>query len=200
MYLHGDSPKPSVSIKIGHYLKQCAHIVSVKTIVVGDKCMREKLQDFLLLYKNEWLTWVSATAQGQINENRFNKALGIPEEEDIMRYNEHFFKKENDFISSEFKNTDYSDVTKNTLAHIITFNRRTVGGEVQRLKTKAYMERNSSNKPLGMIEEKLSEADKNRGSRLQRIEVRGEKGNKSPILLTESMVKCTDFMLKVRKH
>lgn len=195
MYLKSNNCKPSTAIKIGNNLHHCASIILVNSIIGSKQTRKQKVEDFITLYKKEWLSTISAKAKTKIYEGKFNKPLAIPNETDVIALNVYIVTKEKSYIDHEFENVSYEDVTKNTLAHIIIFNRRRVG-EVQRLTIQTYLQRQKSNNPQGEIEQILSTADKKRNSMLQRVEVRGKKGNKVPIIFTPNMIICIDFILK----
>lgn len=56
-----------------------------------------KLEDFLTLYQSKWISSLSKPAQSVINETRFNKPSGIPNESDVFELNKnilYIFKKQ----------------------------------------------------------------------------------------------------------
>ncbi|XP_022089284.1 uncharacterized protein LOC110978529 [Acanthaster planci] len=83
------------------------------------------------------------------------------------------------------------------LAHVVLFNRRR-SGETERLLLGAY-EKVETNRDLQPeVFNSLGEVEKVLVQKLKRIEVRGKRGRKVPILLTREMVESIDFLNAAR--
>lgn len=98
-------------------------------------------------------------------DSKFNKPVGIPNEENMFKLNKYLFDNETEMVNTNFVKTKYMEVVKCTLAHVIVFNRRRCG-EVQRLLIQDYLTKEKSNTPQGEIKVILSEKDKRRSSAL----------------------------------
>lgn len=98
-------------------------------------------------------------------DSKFNKPVGIPNEENMFKLNKYLVDNETEMVNTNFVKTKYMEVVKCTLAHVIVFNRRRCG-EVQRLLIQDYLTKEKSNTPQGEIEVILSEKDKRRSRAL----------------------------------
>lgn len=76
-YLRNEKPSPTTAIKTSHNLEHCANVAIVEAIVKGNKSLREKFQDFLVLYKENYLSTIYSVAKGMVHEERFNKPIGV---------------------------------------------------------------------------------------------------------------------------
>lgn len=144
---------------MGRHLKKCAKIVRNRCIIEGDEGTRKKVEDFLLLYEDEWEERVSKPAKDTLDTRKYNKQIVLPSTDDIMSLNTYIKQTEHNFIDSDFENASYSEVAKIALAHLIIINRRRPG-EVALLEVESYRNRVKSTEPQGEIEEILSKSEK----------------------------------------
>ena len=69
-YQNGRYDIPSVALKLGYSLNQCAGILLSMSIIQGDVDLRKDAKDFMELYQREWKVEVSSRALGDLDERR----------------------------------------------------------------------------------------------------------------------------------
>ncbi len=84
-----------------------------------------------------------------------------------------------------------------TLAQLILFNRRREG-EVSRMEVTTYLQRNQTNMQDEILES-LSPFEKKLCENLTRVEVRGKRGRKVPILLPANVKESVELLIKTRE-
>jgi hypothetical protein len=186
-------------LKLGHSLKKCAFICKANAMQSGDCDMRDKAQDFLELCDLEWADSISTTALRTLSERQWNRPKRLPLAEDITKLTEYLRNKLEDAVkkleSSNCLPGDWKDVAKLTLVQVILFNRRR-SGEVERIPQSAYENRSCSfdddiMKTLSTWEQHLCKS-------LTRFEIRGKRGRKVPVLLTQQMKNNIDLLIESR--
>lgn len=73
---------------------KCANILIVQCIVDGNRNVQQKLNDFITLYEKEWSNIISTKARQIFYDSKFNKPVGIPNEENMFKLNKYFFDNE----------------------------------------------------------------------------------------------------------
>ena len=76
---------PSIALKVGHALVQCAGILKSEGLMEGNTTIQQTAADFVELYKSDWNVMVSSRALGTLHERRWNKAEKLPKNDDILR-------------------------------------------------------------------------------------------------------------------
>lgn len=90
----------------------------------------------------------------------------------------------------------WHNLSQVTLTQIILFNRRREG-EVSQMKMSSYLQRDT-NPMQDDILKSLSDFEKELCRTLARVEVRGKRGRKVPILLAPNMKDSVELLLKTR--
>lgn len=85
-----------------------------------------------------------------------------------------------------------------TLCEVILFNRRREG-EVSKMPLNAFTLRDTSSTHPD-VEHALSDLEKKLCKHFQRVEIRGKRGRKVPILLTPDMLTSMELLVKTRRN
>ena len=95
---------------------------------------------------------------------------------------------------------NYSELAQVCLALVILFNRRR-SGEAERMTLSAYTQtlETGSGKPDEVVLSTLNEFEKVLCQSHLRVEIRGKRGRKVPVLFTEEMKKYVDTLISLRK-
>ena len=190
---------PSLALKIGHSIKKCALILKSEGLVSGLSEKRKNAEELLMLYEAEWADSVSRSALFTLEENKWNKPQVLPLTGDISLLHK-YLKSQSEEVAEALTecvtSTSWQSLAKLTLTAIILFNRRR-SGEAQRLRIDAYRARltQATDAP---VEDSLSSTEKYLCRYFSRIEIRGKRGRKVPVLLTPKMVERIDLLLTTR--
>ncbi|XP_030856051.1 uncharacterized protein LOC105446919 isoform X2 [Strongylocentrotus purpuratus] len=197
----GKYATPSLALKLGHSLSMCATICRAEAIKQEDRITKLKAEDFEDLCKSEWRVEVSKGALQGLEEKRWNAPPAIPMTSEVTKVRQCVFKaiEENKAILQEAQypsGNTYASLAQAILADIVMFNRRR-SGEVQRLKlddiSKAKF---GDNNPEIMC--CLSQWEQQLCKELTRLEIRGKRGRKVPVLLTKEMSANIKFLSEKR--
>ena len=193
---------PSLCLRIGHSLHKCAGILESEGLRNGDKVLVEESQNFERLYKKEWSTDISKQALDTLEQARWNKPRTLPLAEDIMKLNDHLHqvtKKAVDGLTTDCNDPKrcYAQLAKASLAKIILFNRRR-SGEASRITMMDY-EKVSADQNEDIVTS-LSPWERDLCKHLERVEIRGKRGRKVPVLLTKEMKSSLDVLVEARDH
>lgn len=101
-------------------------------------------------------------------------------------------------LENKYDQLDYDNLSKMILAKLILFNRRRIG-EVQRVTIDSFKTKRTMN-PENDIYECLSDVEKRIAINFYHIEVRGKRGRKVPILMTQDTVHHIDLLIKFRNQ
>ncbi|XP_036416266.1 uncharacterized protein LOC118800194 [Colossoma macropomum] len=91
----------------------------------------------------------------------------------------------------------WAELAKTTLCEVIIFNRRREG-EVSKMSLNAFTLRDSSMTHPD-VEHALSDFEKKLCNHFQRIEIKGKRGRKVPVLLTPDMLVSMELLVKTRR-
>lgn len=192
---------PSVAMKIGHSIIQCADILESQ-LIIQDATEEEiqKVKKFTSVFQKEWKFSVSSNAYQDINKKKYNKSTALPNAKDITML--HTFVKNqlsagiSLIKSGEINQNTYKMVCQSLLTLIILLNRRR-SGEVERIKIKDYLDRDTTQiqeevlKSLTDVEVRLSNS-------FIRFVIRGKRGRGVPVLLTSNMKESLDLLIQIR--
>ncbi|XP_031147359.1 uncharacterized protein LOC116044389 isoform X4 [Sander lucioperca] len=191
--------KPSTAVKIGFCLKGAAEVQIGQALMHDDDQAEKKAKKFLELLERNWRNNVSVSAHQTIQEKRWNKKEDIPLTKNVIALRDHLRMVE-DKARGELRHqlslTAYKTLNETVLAQVIVFNKRREG-EASRLTLEAY-KKGSTNPINEDIYVTLSPLEKELSKRLTRIEVRGKRGRKVPVFLTDKMRESIDLLIKRR--
>ncbi|XP_070571325.1 uncharacterized protein [Ptychodera flava] len=180
---------PSLVLKTGNNLK-----------ALCDIAMAER---FKKICEAEWNAEISAGAITTLNEAKWNKATVLPSSEDVQKITDYLSEQTKyyrDKLTAATGSQSVKEVWGNlcqiTLTSVIIFNRRR-SGEVSKLLVETFTNRDVS-PPNAHVLASLSSTEKELLKYFTRIETRGKRGGKVPILL--SPMTCDVMELLVTKR
>ncbi|XP_065140476.1 uncharacterized protein [Paramisgurnus dabryanus] len=191
---------PSLALKLGHNLKKMADIAECEAMIAGDENIVQKVKMFKKMYTTKWNELVSASALKTLNEAKWNTPELLPFTEDVKKMHIHLSKQTKLYqekLKLEKSQKNWSNLAQVTLCDVMVFNRRRAG-EVSKMKLNSYLLRNTSvlhsdvAVALSKVEQKLCQ-------HFQRVEIRGKRDRKVPILLTPSMLDSMELLVKNRQ-
>ncbi|KAJ8309672.1 hypothetical protein KUTeg_011537 [Tegillarca granosa] len=214
---------PSLALKLGSSLKKCAKILKAEALINGDDVVSKAADDFFDLCEMEWPDQVSTIALKNLKEKKWNKPEFLPVVQDIALL--HNYLKEmasqlrKKLISPSEISTDsdketetdgkneemikktrtgfWYQLAKVSLTQIILFNRRR-SGEASRIKIDNYYAAGTEfNEDIRSV---LSEVERKLLDHLNRFVIRGKRGNKVPVLLTNEMKEDIDCLMAHRNE
>ena len=200
----GSCKTPSTALKVGHALKKCARILKSKALQAQDESLKKRTCSFIDLLDEDWATDISTVALQTMQVNRFNKPKRLPLTKDIQKLHAHLEERAQDLLKqlSESKTDNMSvwrDLSEVTLAQIVLFNRRR-GGEAQRIEVEQVQQGLSAKNLQEEIMHGLSTFEQALAKKLERIEIRGKRGRRVPVLLTERHKQQVECLIRKRPH
>lgn len=188
-------------LKLGHNLKRCAEIKMSEAIKNNDELMKNKASSFLELVEINWKYLITRQALTTLSDRRYNKPDVLPVAADVKKFNTYL----NDEIQYHFAELElgiqssFRPLSELTLVSIILFNRRR-SGEVQRITLKNYVDGMNASSICPEAENILSTTEKQILSSVKRIEIKGKKGRKVPVLLREIHITAIDLLIAEREN
>ena len=154
---------------------------------------------FLELVEDQWANRINASARADLHKAKSNRPLLLPLVEDVINLNKYIQSVADELVKLRDPKKLVELLTC-VLAEMVAFNRRRCG-ETQYLKEEEYMTSLLFAKPMDKdIEGALSKFEIKLAKSVHRIEVRGKRGKKVPILLTKSMKSHLDLVVELRKQ
>lgn len=192
---------PSLALKLGHSLKKCARYKISEAIKENENRKKQETENFLALYKEEWKDEISALALTSLEDKKYNKQQLLPLVTDVVKFNTNL-KERASFLTEQIKDNIalYPELAIICLAQVILFNRRR-SGEAERIRIDQYKEtlRRGSGEPDPVVMSTLNEFEKNLCKSHLRVEIKGKRGRKVPVLFTNEMKKNIDVLCASRE-
>ncbi|XP_062414178.1 uncharacterized protein LOC134132797 [Pungitius pungitius] len=193
---------PSLALKLGHSLKKIADILECEAkMSEGDnEVLLKNLERSRGLYEKKWDVCVSSRALQTLKEGKWNTPQLLPFTEDVKIMHIYLDKCRQEYLSrlkDDPNKKNWSKLANLTLCEVILFNRRREG-EVSKMPLSAFTLRDTSevhsDLALGLteLEQKLCQ-------HFQRIEIRGKRNRKVPILLTPDMLSSMETLVAHRR-
>ncbi|XP_041954724.1 uncharacterized protein LOC121713822 isoform X4 [Alosa sapidissima] len=190
---------PTLPLKLGQSLAKISELLESKALVNGDAETATEARNFRQVYYAKWNELVSASAYRTLEEGKWNAPLLLPLTEDVKKLHSYLDEKEKEYrdgLSLESSTTNWSKLAQVTLAKVILFNRRREG-EVSKMLLSSFSQRDRS-KPNDDLNAALSELEQKLCKHFQRLEIRGKRGRKVPVLLTPDMVQSLELLVEKR--
>lgn len=191
---------PSLALKLGHSLKKICSIVESNAIIDGNHDLADSAKKFRLVHEARWNECISAGAISTLKEARLNMPQLLPFTQDVRQLHLYLENKQKDALRKLMicpTSDAYSDLAKITLSQVILFNRRREG-EVSRMHVTAFTSRDQT-KLHEDIAICLSEVERKLCNHFTRIEIRGKRGRKVPVLLKPAVVSAIELLLETRE-
>ncbi|XP_041913478.1 uncharacterized protein LOC121724972 isoform X3 [Alosa sapidissima] len=189
---------PSLALKLGHSLQKIASIIECNAMISGKKKIVENAQHFKQIYRTCWNENVSSSALKTLSEAKWNTPQLLPFTEDVKKMHMYMDQKQKEAyqqLTNEESSRNWVDLAEVTLAQLILFNRRREG-EVSKMRLTAFTE---TDVPLHAdVAEALTALEKKLCEHFKRIEIRGKRDRKVPLLLTPAMQASMELLVKTR--
>lgn len=191
---------PSLGIKLGQLLTKVAFLVKGDSIIHGIDKQRKKADDFLSLIEMKWNDEISKISRTELETRKWNKPKLIPLTEDLQKLRGHLTQvikssmevlvKDNSVLSA------WRDLCSAVLACIILLNRRRAG-EASKLEVKHVVAMQQGT-PHDDVKESLSPFELKLCEYFKRIEIRGKRGRKVPVLITKQLEGALNVIINLR--
>ena len=192
---------PSLALKIGHSLNKCASHLKSSALQMNDENLKRQATEFMELYSSDWASEVSTMALRTLYNKKFNQGNKIPLAQDLQLLNTHLQEKACETmeqVEHETSQEAWRELNEVTLAQLVLFNRRR-GGEVERIQLACYMEGIArKNEMQEEVAAGLTNFEKSLAASLLRLEIRGKRGRRVPVLLTKKHKTQIDCLLAHR--
>lgn len=189
---------PSLPNKLSALLKELTGIVESNGLIRRDQEAVEKARSLHKLVELNWKE-VSVPANRQLDETKFNKPQLLPLAEDISKLSK-YLKQEGAQAEEELKKTQsleaWNTLNKITLAYLIMFNRRR-SGEMGKAKITSFLDRGKPGNQA-LLASSLSPMEQELIDAFKRMEIRGKRGRKVPVLLTKEVENWLETLMQFR--
>ncbi|XP_051781264.1 uncharacterized protein LOC114648939 [Erpetoichthys calabaricus] len=195
----GTMKTPSLALKLGHSLQKISNIVEAQAMVEENEMMVKNAQSFRKIYETQWNELISSVALRCLRESKWNAPQLLPFTEDVKKM--HLYlddKQEENYknLLAEASARNWASLAKVTLTQIILFNRKREG-EVSRMLLNTFLLRDVSDLH-GDVALALSELEQKLCHHFIRIEIKGKRGRKVPILLSPAMHRAMKLLAEKR--
>ncbi|XP_026134601.1 uncharacterized protein LOC113112899 isoform X3 [Carassius auratus] len=192
---------PSLALKIGHNLTKISMLLESHANLQNDYSAAKDARTFRRVYETRWNELISAASLRTLQESKWNTPLLLPFTKDVQTLHSYLDVQQQDLyskLSTEVSPQTWAKLAKVILAQVILFNRRRAG-EVSKMTLSAYVCQNPSD-PHEDVNEALSDLEKKLCQHFSRIEIRGKRGRKVPVLLTPVMKQGLDLLVGTRQE
>lgn len=192
---------PSLALKIGHSLTKISLLVESRANVQNNYSEAKDARTFRRVYETRWNELISAASLRTLQESKWNAPLLLPFTKDVQTLHSYLDVQQqhsHSELSTETSPQTWTQLAKVTLTQVILFNRRRAG-EVSKMPLSAYLSQNPSD-PQEDVNVALSDLEKKLCQHFRRIEIRGKRGRKVPVLLTPAMQQALDLLVSKRQE
>ena len=191
---------PSTALKLRYSLVTVTSILQAQALRQQDNDLKTRAEEFQKLIMMEWSTHVSSNAVKTLKQKKWNQPQTPPQAKDVTMLQAHLKKQEelhkNDLIHHPTK-TAWGELAQVTLTQLILFNLRHAG-EVSRMEVKTYMQRNKGSMQDEILAS-MSKVERASCKTLTRVEIRGKRGRKVPVLFPNNIKMSVDLLIKNRE-
>ncbi len=193
--------KASVAVKLGHSLNKIAILIESHSTIAGDEETGKVAKSFQQLYQSRWPEYISSAARQTLEEAKWNSPQLLPFTEDVKRLHVYLDEQEKMYhrlLSTQPSSQHWSKLAKVTLTQVMLFNRRREG-EVSQMPLSTYISSNKSDAHPD-ISMALTELENKLCQYFKRVEIRGKRGRKVPVLVTPSMHESISLLIENRSR
>ncbi|KAL3971540.1 a disintegrin and metalloproteinase with thrombospondin motifs 2 [Sarotherodon galilaeus] len=191
---------PSLALKLGHNLKKIADVLECEAMIAGDENTIRNVKVFKQICDTKWSECISSKALRNLSEAKWNTPQLLPFTEDVKKMHQYLNIRRTEChtkLKEEPNKKHWAELAKITLCEVIIFNRRREG-EVSKMILNAFTLRDTSLTHPD-VELALTDLEKKLCRHFQRIEIKGKRGRKVPILLTPDMMTSMDLLVNTRR-
>ncbi|XP_060084578.1 uncharacterized protein LOC132563843 [Ylistrum balloti] len=188
----------ALPLKLGHSFSKCAKILKMQAVREDNEVLKKTAEGFLELYESEWAESISSQALTTLHNSKFNKPQYVPLAADVKRLTI-YLKKRADVLQESSDSKGLDDLVEVVLAQLILFNRKR-SGETQRMEIKDYRE-GIKESGVALDEEvqmSLTKFERELCAVHYRIKIKGKRGRKVSVLISEDVKNSIDHMLSKR--
>lgn len=192
--------KPTLATNLGHRMQRCAELEHFSSLKAGDKDKSNVTETFLQMYRLGWSKEISSKAHASLQEQKYNKPHRLPLVEDVVRFNKALESRAANLCTAIEDNPEvhYPELARVSLAQIILFNRKR-SGEAQRMTIKNFVDAKKGGEVDETIKKTLSKFEQKLCETHLRVEIKGKKQRRVPVLLTQQMLRQLNTLLKYRR-
>lgn len=135
--------KPSIALRLGHWLPKCARLKKREAIKTEAKKVERQADRFIALYQSDWTDTISSKALMSLKLKRLDGPEMLPLTQDLIKLKKYIDTTIGSIMRRLSQNSSYSlwrQLLELTLAAVIIFNKRR-GGEVSKLLLDSYVKR-----------------------------------------------------------
>ena len=192
---------PSLGIKLGQLLTKIAFMLKGEAIINGDKNKRALAEDFISLVEMKWNDEIARVSRTELENRHWNKPQMLPLTEDLLTVKNHLVsvrKTSIDELSTDNQNVKaWRNLCSSTLASLILLNRRREG-ETSKFELKHMQEMKNGNVINEDVQKSLSKFELQLCKYFKRIEIRGKRGRKVPLLITKELESAIQLIVSLR--
>lgn len=192
---------PSLALKLGHSLAKVAGIVQCNAIIANRPAVAESAKQFATLHQKKWTESISAAALGTLQQAKWNKPQVLPFTEDVSALHK-FLATERakcmKDLEEEPNSKSFGNLAKVTLTQVVLFNRRREG-EVSKMELQSFTSRDLTELNPDIVSG-LTDFERKLAEHFERVEIRGKRSRKVPVLLTPDMIAAMDLLMISRKE
>ena len=193
---------PSLGIKLGQLLVKIACMIKGEAIISGNIVQRTAADDFSSLLSMRWNDEVAKVSRTELECRKWNKPQLLPLTEDLQLIKNHLVQTKKESIAALAANNSdvraWRNLCSSTLAHLILLNRRRTG-EASKLMLKHVEEMSSGSEMNDEIRKSLSPFEIQLCNTFKRVEVRGKRGRKVPMLLNKELTSAIQLLINTRE-
>ena len=193
---------PSLGIKLGHSLKKMSKILKGEALMLNDHDLKQQADDFYTLVEMRWNDEISKCSRTELERRKWNKPQLLPFTDDMKVLHNHLKSisaRSIQLLASDNGNTiAWRDLATATLSKLLLFNRRRAG-EPAKLKVEEFTQKQKGCHQMNEeVKLSLSKFELQLCSSLKRVEIRGKRGRKVPLIITNEMESAMDLLIKLR--
>ena len=180
---------PSLAIKMGQTLKKCAGNLKSMALIEGLENLKTKSSAFIELCEMRWKVCINSAAHKTLEKKKWNRPHRIPLTEDLRLLTEYLKEERKKCLHAlQTHPTVFSwhTLAKVCLTNVILFNRRR-SGEASQMHLSNYQAAKQNAAPEDDIKKALTGLEMKLLENFTRVEMRGKRGRKVPVLLTSEM-------------
>ena len=193
---------PSLGIKLGQLLTKVAYLIKGEAIISEDENTRTKADDFATLVAMRWNNEISRVSRTELEVRKWNTPQILPLTEDLKVLKNHLSSTRNVSINELAKDNNdlkaWRNLCSTTLASLILLNRRREG-ETSKLEVNCLQQFRHGNVENEEIKKSLSNFELQLCKYFKRLEIRGKRGRKVPLLITKELESAIHLLVKLRE-
>ena len=190
----------TLGIKLGQLLGKVAFLIKGEAIISGDPEKRKRVDDFISLLEMRWNDEISKVSRTELDTRKWNRPKLLPLTEDLQLLKTHLatvrIAATNELAKNNTSLECWRNLCSSVLASLILFNRRREG-EASKLETK-HIQEMCNGLPNEDIQASLTPFELKLCEHFKRVEIRGKRGRKVPMLVTRELENAIRLIVKLR--